>query len=219
MQRRHRLIPIFAAAAVSLALLPTALAQSWEVGGGAGGSFYKNRSVTGAPGGDATAGFDNGFTGTFYASQSMGRWLNGEIRYQYQQQDLKVEQGSVTDTFKGRSHAVTYEFVIHVKEPDAKIRPYFFFGGGVKGYQGVGSGRAFPPLGDVVALTPTTEWKGLMTFGGGVKFHISDHVILRVEVRDNFSQFPKEVVAPIPPAQVGDWIHNIVPMVMIGYVF
>jgi len=217
--RNEHLIRVFVTAIACVTLMPAAFSQTWELGGGAGGSFYQNRSVTGAPGGDVKAGFDTGYTAAAYASQSMGRWLMGEIRYQFQQQKLKAEQGSVTDTFKGRSHAITYEFAIHLKEQGSKVRPYFFFGGGVKGYQGTGSGRDFPPLGDVVALTPTTEWKGLITFGGGVKFYLTDHVLLRAEVRDNFSQFPKEVVAPIPPAQVGDWIHNIVPMVMIAYSF
>lgn len=217
--RKQLRIRILVAVAACLTLLPAAFSQEWEVGGGAGGSFYINRTVTGAPSGDAKAGFDTGFTASAYASQAMGRWLMGEIVYQFQRQDLRAEQGSVTDTFSGRSHAITYDFVVHLKQRDSKVRPYFFFGGGVKGYQGVGSGRDFPPLGDVVALTPTTEWKGLMTFGGGVKYYVTNHVVLRVEVRDNFSQFPKKVVAPIPPGQVGSWIHDIVPLFMIAYSF
>ena len=37
------------------------------------------------------------------------------------------------------------------------------------------------------------------------------------EIRDYFTPFPKELITPAPGAKIGSFLHDIVPMVAIGY--
>ncbi|HXI39073.1 MAG TPA: hypothetical protein VNH83_03800 [Bryobacteraceae bacterium] len=38
----------------------------------------------------------------------------------------------------------------------------------------------------------------MATFGGGIKYALRPRILLRVEVRDYFSRFPTQVIAPAP---------------------
>jgi hypothetical protein len=59
----------------------------------------------------------------------------------------------------------------------------------------------------------------MVTFGGGIKYAFSPRVLLRAEVRDYFTQFPTKVIAPAPGAHLSGWLHDIVPMVGVTFVF
>lgn len=187
-------------------------AQKWEFGAGAGGSFYKSASVSNASA-TGSAGFAPGFVATGILGHNMYRHLSGEIRYLYGRNKLELKSGSAKADFAGQSHAIWYEFLIHTSPVDAAFRPFVAIGGGTKMYQGTGTESTVQNLQNLALLTKTKEWKGLLTFGGGVKYRISDGAMLRVEVRDFFTQFPKKVIEPNRGTSIGDWIHNIVPMV------
>ena len=63
---------LFASAAV---LVPSALAQSWEVGGGVGGGFYTSQDVTTSTG-SASAKLQTGWAG--------GAWLGNNLSGHYE---------------------------------------------------------------------------------------------------------------------------------------
>jgi opacity protein-like surface antigen len=191
--------------------------QQWEFGAGAGGSFYPNKTLDSSVG-SAKVGFKPNVAGGLWLGNTMGERFGGELRYTYSRGDAKVSSGGTDVAFGAQSHAIYYEFLIYTAPTSSRVRPFLAVGGGIKGYQGTGTERADQPLQQYAALTKTTEWKGLVTFGGGVKWNITDSVLLRAEVRDFTTQFPKEVILPVSSGAPG-WIHNIVPMVGISYLF
>lgn len=196
----------------------TANAQGGDVGFAGGGSFYINQTVT-SPAGEATAGFQPGFAVSAWGGHNTHDYVGGEVRYLFQQQDMKLEGSGEKVTFGGRTHAIHYNLLIHAAPRDSNVRPFFAVGGGIKGFQGTGTESADQPLQEIAILSRTTEWKPLIVFGGGVKFAISDNVDLRVEVYDYMSQTPKKVIAPAPGASIGSWFHNFVPMFGVSFRF
>jgi hypothetical protein len=56
-------------------------------------------------------------------------------------------------------------------------------------------------------------------FGGGVRFSLSKHVFMRVEVRDFVTAFPTQVLMPPANAKYGSILHDIVPMAGLSYLF
>ena len=186
-------------------------AQGGEVGFAGGGSFYINQTVK-AEAGEIKAGFEPGFAVSAWGGHNMHRYVGGEVRYMFQQQDMKLDGSGEKVTFSGRSHAVHYNVLIHTASTDSNVRPFFAVGGGIKGFQGTGTESVDQPLQEFALLSKTTEWKPLIVFGGGVKFAVSESVLLRVEVYNYMSQTPKKVIAPAPGASIGSWFHNLVPM-------
>lgn len=193
-----------------------ALAQKWEIGGGVGGSFYTAKTVSRASvTGDAK--FDSGWGATGYVGHNMYNKVAGELRYSYLKNDAKLSSGSAQALFGANSHAIHYDILIHATGVDSKIRPFVAVGGGIKVFQGTGREVVAQPLGNLAFLTKTSEYKPMATFGAGVKLNVSRRLGFRVEVKDYFSQFPKEVIAPASGSKLsGDWIHNFVAMASIS---
>jgi hypothetical protein len=48
---------------------------------------------------------------------------------------------------------------------------------------------------------------------------LGQHAFLRTEFRDYVTPFPKKVITPATGAKVSGWLHDIVPMVGIGFSF
>jgi len=196
-----------------------ALAQSRiEVGFGGGGSLYTEKTVS-APAGEAKTGFEPGFAVNGWVAQDLYRYLSGEVHYSFQMNDLKLTGAGPKYTFGGRAHSIYYNLLIHTAPSGAKTRAFVAVGGGIKGYQGTGEEIPNQPGQDFVLLSKTTDWKGLVVFGGGIKYALSDGVVIRAEVYDYFTQTPVVVLQPAPGAELGGWIHNIVPSFGIGFRF
>ncbi len=213
MRVHNRFVRLFLGAAV---LAVPACAQQWEMGVLGGGGFYMNRGISG-PRGSGNVGFKPGLAaGGWIGHNSTGR-LGGEIRYLFQKNDMRVTSGSNTYTFGGHSHALHYDLLLHANSIEDAVRPFIAVGGGMKGYQGTGTERAFQPLGNIAILTKTTQWKPLISFGAGVKWNISPRIVLRAEVRDYLTQVPTDVILPAPGAKLGGWFHDITPTFGISY--
>lgn len=191
--------------------------QNFEVGVAGGGGFYMSKGVTG-PRGSGDAGFSPGYAvGGWIGHNSAGK-LGGEFRYMLQGNDMKVSSGGTSYTFGGRSHTVHYDIVLHANSVEDSVRPYVAFGGGIKGYQGTGVERAFPPLSNIAILSKTQQWQPVISLGAGVKWAISSRLMMRAEIRDYLSPIPKDVILPAPGAQLSGWFHNLTPMVGLSYV-
>ncbi|MDX2149296.1 MAG: outer membrane beta-barrel protein [Bryobacteraceae bacterium] len=202
------------------AVVPADLrAQRYEFGVGGGGSFYTQKDVTSAAG-TVDAKFKPSFAATVHLGQNMYRYVSGEFRYTYQQNSMELSGAGQTASFSGRSHAIHYDLVFHFRPLGAAVRPFFFGGGGVKIFEGTGEEVVFQPLQNYALLTKTRQVVPLVSFGAGVKFKIGNKVGARLEVRDYFSAFPKDVVAEAPGASIGGgWIHNFVPIFGLTFLF
>jgi hypothetical protein len=193
-----------------------AVAQQWEVGGGAGGSFLPAVSVT-SPRGPATTGFRPGFAAGVFVGQNLYKHLSGEIRYTFLQSDLKLSSGGTTATFSGNTHAVYYDLLIHSSRHESRAQIFGAVGGGMKIFRGTGKEAAYQPLSEFGYFTRTQAVKPMLSVGGGAKFKLAPHVSLRTEVRDFVTPFPKDLIAPAPGAKFGRMLHDFVPMVGISY--
>jgi hypothetical protein len=206
------------ALALPLAIFTPCVAQQWEVGGALGYGFYRNQTVsTGTT--EATAGFRPGFGFSIFGGEDLYRHIGGELRYTYRNSDLKLKSGSRDLSFAGDAHAIHYDFLFHASPKGSRIRPFLAAGGGVKIFRGTDSEAEFQPLSDLALFTRATEVKPLISVGAGIRFAISRNATLRMDIRDYISPFPKEVIVPVPPAQITGWLHNFMPMVGIGLMF
>lgn len=195
-----------------------AAAQEWEVGAVAGGSFYLDRTVRAASGASGQVGFQPGYVaGGFLAHNTAGR-LSGEIRYLFENADMRLSSGGTKYTFGARAHLVHYDVVIHANSGEDRLRPFAAVGGGMKGYFGAGTERAVQPLNNLAILSRTSQWHPMVSIGAGIKYRISSRLMVRVEVRDYVTRIPKDVLLPSPGASLGGWLHNIMPLATISYI-
>jgi hypothetical protein len=200
----------------SAVLAPLTMAQSWEVGAGAGGGFYTAQDVTSGMG-SASAKIQTGLAGSVWLGNTWkGRW-SGELRYDYGMGDLSLSSGGTTATFAARTQQFHYDIAWHATSSESRIRPYVAVGAGVKLYQGTGSQVAYQPLSNYALLTQQQDLTPLVSAGAGIKFQMSHHVQLRLDVHDYLTPFPKNVITPNTGAKVGGWLQEFVPMIGISY--
>ena len=191
--------------------LPACWAQKWEVGVLGGGGVYNSASAT-SPAGSADVGFKSSAAVGAYLGSDMYKFLGGELRYEYLPGDLKVSSGGAESTFSGEAHAIHYDFVMHFAPTGSKIRPFVAAGGGVKVYRGTGAATLTQPLQRFALLTATHETKGLGSVGGGIKAAISKRALVRFEVHDFITPFPRQVIAAAPGGKISGLLHDIVFM-------
>jgi hypothetical protein len=204
---------------LSMALVCSAtltMAQSWEVGGGVGGGFYTSQDVTSGSG-SASAKIQTGPVGSVWLGNTwQGRW-SGELRYDYGMGNLALSSGGTSASFSARTQQFHYDLMWHATGSESRIRPYVAVGGGVKLYQGTGAQVAYQPLSNYALLTQQQDLTPMVSAGAGLKFQMSQHVQIRLDVHDYLTPFPKNVITPNTGAKVGGWLQDIVPMVGISY--
>jgi|SRR5579863_172252 len=205
--------------ALALSWAGVCAAQEWEVGGMASYGFYRNLAAV-SPVGSAIAGFDNGTAfGAMLGYNSQGL-ISGEVRYSYLNSDLRLSSGGASATFNGIAHAIHYDILIHPRvRHGSRVLPFLAAGGGIKDYIGTGTETAYQPLENIALLSKTHEIKPMISVGGGIKMVLGARLLLRAEVRDYITAFPKQVIVPLPGTKVSGWLNDFVPMIGISYVF
>jgi hypothetical protein len=212
MKKHHLLV-----ATALLVATPAMYAQRWEFGGGAGGGFYTSRNVTN-PAITGTARIGPGLTASAWLANNNTEHWGGEIRYDFQQGELQLKSGGGRATFSGMSHAVHYDIHLHTTGQDARVRPFFAFGGGVKVYRGTGTEVAAQPLNNLALLTKTTDLRPMASVGAGIKVN-GRRMGFRIEAHDYMSPFPSNVIAPAMNSSVSGWIHDFVVSAGISFFF
>ena len=201
-----------------------AYAQRYEFGLHAGMSLYTKRTVESAPSGlgrirSGEAGFKTGAGFGLTLGHNMYRHIGGEVRYSMLLNDMKLEAAGGSVAFGSQAHAISYDLLVHFQPFGAKVRPYASFGGGLKYFRGTGTETAFQPLIEYAVLTRTSEIRPMASFGGGVKIALGRKMQFRIDVHDYFTAIPTKLIAPVPGASLGGWMHNIVPSGGIGFTF
>ncbi len=200
----------------AMAASANAQEQQWEVG--AIGGFGYSPSLTVSNGTtSASTGLKNGVTIGAYGGQDMYRYWSGEATYLYRAGDLKLDGSGQSTSFGAHTHLITGDILAHFRPRGAKIRPFISFGGGVEIMEGTGTESATQPLGNLAALTHTREVLPVGEAGVGVKIQVAEHVRLRVQVRDYFSQAPDEVIAPAPGASLSGVRQDIIGTVSVAF--
>jgi len=201
-----------------LVLSYSCVAQNWEIGGAGGTGIYRNASVAN-PAGSAEIGFATQWAGGVVIGENLYRRLGGEFRYTFRDGDLRLQNGGQEASMEGRAHALHYDLLMHATPREAKVRPFGALGGGIKVYQGTGKEAAFQPLSSFALLTKTDQGEPLLSFGGGVKVWLSRHATVRVDVRDYVTPTPERLFAPRAGGKINGWLHDVVPLVGLSYVF
>jgi len=194
-------------------------AQEWEVGGMASYGFYHNASATN-PDGSASAGFAPGAAfGGLIGYNSSSR-IGGEFRYAFEMNDLRLSSGGTTANFSGQAHVIGYDLILHPRASHSgKFQPFLAVGGGMKLYRGTGTEQAYQNLENFALLSRTQQVEPMISVGGGVKIALSQHILLRAEIRDYITPFPTNVITPLPPTKISGWLNDFVPMIGISYIF
>ena len=195
-----------------------ASAQNWEIGGAIGNGYYRNATVT-ATSVSGQAGVDNAISPSVVVCDNMYEHVSGEFRYLYQGGQPFVSQGSVTSTMPGKSHTFVYDGLIQLFGRERRIRPYAAIGAGVKGYVTPGPAPYPELLPKVAALLGTSQWTLVGSVGAGVKVKVQQHVIVRFDLRDYLTEFPKKQIAPASGASVSGLLQQITPMGGVSFVF
>ena len=192
-------------------------AQQWEFGVGAGASLPTTVPVT-APGGSATAGFQDGVAAGAYLGQNLYKHVSGEIHYGFMVSDLCVKSGGSEGHFSGQSHVLHYDVLLHTGSRTARQQAFLSLGGGMRIFRGTGTEAAYQPLSQYAYLTKTQELKPMGDVGVGVKVALSAKLLVRAEVRDYITRVSDQGYHPGGGGQVGgNILHDFVPMVSIVF--
>lgn len=211
-------IRIFLAAVGLLSCSPAIFAQRWEVGAGLGGSFYTSQDISNAAA-SAKAGLSNGLAASFWLGNNTGNLLGGEVRYDYEHDNLRLSGSGQNVSFGSDTHALHYDFLLHFAPQESRIRPFVAAGAGVKFFRGRGPESAFQPLSSIALLTQATDIKPLISVGAGVKVSFARALQLRLEVHDYLTQFPTNVIVPAAGAKTNGWLQDLVAMGALAFTF
>jgi hypothetical protein len=198
---------------------PTAFAQKWEVGFGAGGSFLTSETITN-PAGNANAGRDPGLALSAWVDNNIGSGVfGGELRYDHEMGDLKLSSGGTSTTFASQSNAVHYDFLVNFASSESAVRPFVAAGGGVKWYSGTGTEQVYQPLSNIAVFSDVRDLRAMASVGAGIKFNIAKSTMLRLEVHDYMTPFPSKLIAPVSGSSVGGWLQDFVVSAGVSFSF
>ena len=190
----------------------------FEFGGGVGGSFTTQRTITGSSG-SADLSFPAKVMGSVWIGHNMYKMVSGELRYDYEGGEYKLSGKGGIATFRSRNQSIHYDVHVHFAPLGSRVRPYVLLGAGVRRFQGNGTERALQANSNIAAFANTSDLKALMTFGAGVKVKLTHSLSLRVEFRDSLTPFPAKVVLPVSGSGPGSLVHDFTPLVGISYIF
>jgi hypothetical protein len=189
-----------------------------EVGGDGGFGFYQDATITNANG-TAKAGFGPRFVFGGLIGRDWGKHLGFEGRYTFQDGDVALRSQGHEANLDGDAQSVLGEVLVYANSKESRFRVFAAAGSGVKIYQATQLIAGPRPLTDFASLVKGSQATALVTFGGGVKYTLSPHWILRLDVRDYATPFPTGVITPAPGARVSGWLHDIVPTLGISHIF
>jgi hypothetical protein len=194
----------------------------WEISARAGGSMYRDITVTGTnPPRAADSGFFKGVAAGAVVSQNGGRHWGGEFHYLFQTNNMRLRGADGTAgeaDFAAQSHAFHYDALLYFTDRESRVRPFVAGGPGFKWYQGTGRERAFQPLNDIVAFSRDNQLKFMVSAGAGVKVYVGSGVVVRFDFRDYITGIPGNFVPAAGVRRTGQF-HNFVGTGGIGVTF
>ena len=177
--------------------------------------FYTANDVT-SPAGTASAKIKTGLAASAWIGNHANNHWGGEFRYNYQRSDLGLSQGSTQASFAGDSHSLSYDFLYHFKDSEYQVRPFVAFGGGIKSFRGTGQEVLVQPLSRIALLTKAQDVVPMISVAAGFKVRLSASTMLRLDIHDFITPFPKEVIVP-NGGKASGWTNNLVPMIGLAW--
>jgi outer membrane protein W len=102
---------------------------------------------------------------------------------------------------------------------EAKVRPYVAGGAGIKVFTGGQLRSVGQPFVGSAVLMPATQVEAAISAGAGVKYKVTESIMVRVDFRTYFSPCPDQIFRPTLTSNIHGWIYNFVPLGGISFVF
>jgi opacity protein-like surface antigen len=195
-----------------------AVAQQYEIGAVAGYGWYNDGTIFSADG-TAQAGIRNRFAAGILLGDEISKYVSGEFRYLYHDGHPFLQAPGVKTDIQGQSDALTYELLFHFKPREHRWRPFLAGGSGAKEYIIAGPAPYPQPIPEIASLTTNDVWKVVFSAGGGVKFRLMDHMLLRAEFRDYLTTFPRQQIVPAPHNTARGIFEQFTPLFGVSYTF
>jgi opacity protein-like surface antigen len=198
------------------AFAPFAGAQQEELGAVLGYGFYRNGSIY-ADAGSAKAGIRNRFAAGIIVGEDFSRYVSVEFNYLYHDGHPFLEAPGVKVDIQGQSQTLSPELLFHFKDRDSRWRPFVAGGVGAKGYIIAGPAPFPQPIPQIASLTTNDIWKVVFSAGGGIKYKLIDHMVLRAEFLDYMTTFPRQQIVPAPHNTARGIFEQFTPLVGVSY--
>jgi opacity protein-like surface antigen len=190
----------------------------YEIGANAGYGFYRDGSII-AAGESAKAGIRNRFAAGVTLAEGFSDYVSFEFRYLYQDGHPFLQAPGVKADIQGQSDTLTTELLFHFQRRERRLRPFLAGGSGAKDYIIAGPAPFPQPIPQVATLTTNDVWKVVFSVGGGVKYRILPHMLLRADFRDYITTFPRQQIVPAPHNTARGIFEQFTPLFGVSYVF
>jgi hypothetical protein len=164
----------------------------WRPGGFA---WYQNATISN-PTGSVETGFTPKFAMGVVFGENIHQYLGGEVRCMLLFGEPLLRMDGTRANTTGYTNLVNYDLLIHTAREGAKIRPFFAAGVGVKVYSATGRINLMQPLQDFAVLRRVNQTEPLISVGGGLKYVVPKHVLLRGDFRTYMTPTPDELFRP-----------------------
>ncbi|MBV8729829.1 MAG: outer membrane beta-barrel protein [Acidobacteriia bacterium] len=199
-------------------LVSTAFAQYFELGADIGYGIYRNGSIY-SNAGTVTAGIRNRFAAGILLGWDFSKYVSGEFHYLYHDGHPFLQGSGVKVDIQGQSQALTVGLLFHFKDREHRFRPFVTGNAGSKGYIIAGPEPYPQPIPQIASLTTNDVWKVAFAVGGGVKYRVQRHVMLRGWFLDYLTTFPRTQIAPAPHNTARGIFEQFTPLFGASYTF
>jgi len=141
------------------------------------------------------------------------------MRYLYHDGDPFLSTSAAKGSIQGQSHAFHYDVLFHARGRQSRVRPYIAVGVGAKYYATTGPAPVPQPMPKIAGLAGTNQFRALFTGGAGVKYRLTDHILVRADVRDYVTAFPTHLIVPAANGTDHGIFHQFTPLFGVSYVF
>jgi hypothetical protein len=212
-------LTIYGAAALAVTLLPVCSAQQWELGGMGGYGWYADPTITTPSGPSFQAGFPARPALGALIGNNMYNYVGGEVRWLLRFGGPQIRSDGIQANTTGYTNVITYDLLIHTASRDSKLRPFVAGGAGVKVYTGTSRPDLNQPLLGLAVLTQVTQTQPALSVGGGLKYQLLRHCLIRADFRTYMTPFPDELIRPKALSVIHGWVYDFVPTAGISYTF
>ena len=165
------------------------------------------------------AGIRNRFAAGILLSDEISKYVSAEFDYLYHDGHPYLQTTGVKTDIQGNSDALTLGLLFHFKSTEHRWRPFLAGGAGAKEYIIAGPAPFPQPIPQIASLTTNDVWKVVFDAGGGIKYRLRPHMILRAEFRDYLTTFPRQEIVPAPHNTARGIFEQFTPLFGISYAF
>ncbi len=192
--------------------------QQFELGADIGYGIYRDGTIYSGLG-TLQAGIRNRFAAGIMLGWDFSDYVAGEFNYLYQDGHPFLQGLGVKADIQGQSQALTVGLLFHFNTRQHRIRPFLTGNAGSKDYVIAGPAPYPQPIPQIASLVTNDVWKVAFAAGGGVKFRVQRHLLLRVEFLDYLTTFPRTQIVPAPHNTARGIFEQFTPLFGASYTF